>query len=189
METVVRTHTYRFELRSNRTASAVCQAGWSDCGGLATVYVSILRANGIPAHCLSGRNVKPDGTHVRMEFYAQDVGWVPADPALAIGAHSARAGFGSDRSDMVIMHYDLIRFEHQYCWLQGIGVVRSKNNEEGSVSGMTLNHTMTIETLPDEDQSPPVASVQNGTKKRKNSTTPRRRVSTRDVNHDGGPKP
>ena len=145
METVVRTHTYRFELRSNRTASAVCQAGWSDCGGLSTVYVSILRANGIPARCLSGRNVKPDGTHVRMEFYAQDIGWVPADPALAIAAHSARAGFGSERSDMVIMHYDLVRFEHQYCWLQGIGIVRSKNDEAGNASGMSLEHTMTIE--------------------------------------------
>ena len=65
METMVRTHVYRFELRSDRSASAVCKAGWSDCGGLATVYVSILRANGIPARCLSGRNLKPDGTHVR----------------------------------------------------------------------------------------------------------------------------
>ena len=106
MVAMVRTHTYRLEVRSDRSASAVCEAGWSDCGGLATVYVSILRANGIPARCLSGRTVKPDSTHVRMDFHAEGVGWVPGDPAVAISAHSADAGFGRERTDMVIMHYD-----------------------------------------------------------------------------------
>ena len=86
MQAMVKTYTYRFELKSDRSASAVCKAGWSDCGGLATVYVSILRSNGIPARCLSGRNVKPDSTHVRLDFYAEGVGWVPGDPALAIGS-------------------------------------------------------------------------------------------------------
>ena len=129
METMVRTHTYRFELMSDRSASAVCKAGWSDCGGLATVYVSILRANGIPARCLSGRNLKPDGTHVRLDFYAEGVGWVPGDPSQAIARHSADAGFGREPTDMVIMHFDLIRFQRQYHWLQGIGAVRSINRQ------------------------------------------------------------
>ena len=97
MKAMVRTLTYRFELKSDRRASAVCKAGWSDCGGLATVYVSILRANGIPARCLSGRNLKPDGTHVRLDFYAEGVGWVPGDPAQAIAEHSADACFGYER--------------------------------------------------------------------------------------------
>ena len=109
MEVMVKTHIYRFLLLSDRSASAVCKAGWSDCGGLATVYVSILRANGIPARCLSGRNLKPDGTHVRLEFYAEGVGWVSADPSQAISRHSAAAGFGREPTDMVIMHFDLIR--------------------------------------------------------------------------------
>lgn len=156
MEAMVQTHVYRFELRSDRSASAVCKAGWSDCGGLATVYVSILRANGIPARCLSGRNLKPDGTHVRMEFYAEGVGWVPADPSLAIARRSANGGFGREPTDMVIMHFDLIRFEHIYHWLQGIGAVRSINqNEEGSAAGMSLEHKMTVEVLAESDTPAP----------------------------------
>jgi transglutaminase-like putative cysteine protease len=127
MVAMVETHTYRFELTSDRSASAVCKAGWSDCGGLSTVYVSILRANGIPARCLSGRNLKPDGAHVRLDFYAEGIGWVPGDPALAIAKHSADAGFGREPTDMVIMHFDLIRHDRTYYWLQGIGVVRSIN--------------------------------------------------------------
>ena len=166
MEAMVRTHEYRFELLSDRSASAVCKAGWSDCGGLATVYVSILRANGIPARCLSGRNLKPDGTHVRMDFYAEGVGWVPGDPSMAIARHAAGAGFGQEQSDMVIMHFDLIRFHHQYCWLQGIGGVRSINEELGSGAGMTLEHKMTVEDLASDDEPAPAARPERS-KKRK----------------------
>jgi transglutaminase-like putative cysteine protease len=157
MQAMVRTHTYRFELKSDRSASAVCKAGWSDCGGLATVYVSILRSNGIPARCLSGRNVEPDSTHVRLDFYAEGVGWVPGDPALAISRHSAGAGFGREPTDMVIMHFDLIRFERLYHWLQGIGTVRSINqNHEGTGAGLRLEHAMTVEVLAESAAPTPV---------------------------------
>jgi transglutaminase-like putative cysteine protease len=165
METMVATHSYRFELKSDRSASAVCKAGWSDCGGLSTVYVSILRANGIPARCLSGRNLKPDGAHVRLEFYAEGVGWVPGDPALAISRHSADGGFGHEPTDMVIMHFDLIRVDHQYHWLQGIGAIRSINhNEEGNAAGMSLEHTMTVEVLTGDDKPTPAGP--DGTERR-----------------------
>jgi hypothetical protein len=173
MEAMVRTHTYRFELRSDRSATAVCKAGWSDCGGLATVYVSILRANGIPARCLSGRIVKPDSTHVRMDFYAEGVGWVPGDPAFAIGAHSADASFGRERSDMVIMHFDLIRFQRQYHWLQGIAAVRSINDEASSTAGMTLEHTMTVEERSDPDE--PAAGLTQPDEPKKRGTRKSRR--------------
>jgi transglutaminase-like putative cysteine protease len=166
MEVMVRTHIYRFELLSDRSASAVCKAGWSDCGGLATVYVSSLRANGIPARCLTGRNLKPDGAHVRLEFYAEGVGWVPGDPSRAIARRSADAGFGREPTDMVIMHFDLIRFERLYHWLQGIGAVRSINqNEAGSAAGMSLEHTMTVELL--ADSAVGAAAAPEGTERRK----------------------
>jgi transglutaminase-like putative cysteine protease len=156
MEAMVKGYKYRFELKSDRTASAVCKAGWSDCGGLATVYVSALRANGIPARCLTGRNFQPDGPHVRLEFYAAGVGWVPCDPSLAIARRSADAGFGREPTDMVIMHFDLIRFDQQYHWLQGIGAVRSINhNEEGRGAGMSLDHKMTVEILAQSDEPAP----------------------------------
>ena len=121
MESLVGTHTYRAELKANRSASAVAAAGWSDCGGLSTLYVGILRANGIPARCLTGRSIDPNTTHVKMDFYAEDVGWVPGDPAVAIGSHRAAAGFGRDHFDMVITHFDLVRLGGRYHWMQGIG--------------------------------------------------------------------
>jgi transglutaminase-like putative cysteine protease len=176
MKSMVRTYTYRFELKSDRSASAVCKAGWSDCGGLATVYVSILRANGIPARCLSGRNLKPDGTHVRLDFYAEGVGWVPGDPSLAISRGSADAGFGRESTDMVIMHFDLIRFQREYFWLQGIGVVRSINvNHDASGAGMSLDHAMIFEVLQEGDEPAPDTSPRDKSKKRKAAS--RRRAS------------
>ena len=57
---------------------------------------------------------------------------------------------------MVIMHFDLIKFERQYHWLQGIGTVRSINqNGEGSGAGLRLEHAMTVEVLPDGDAPAP----------------------------------
>ena len=82
-----------------------------------------------------------------MDFFAEGVGWVPGDPSVAIADDSALAGFGRESTDMVIMHFDLIRFQRQYHWLQGIGAVRSINrNDEGSTAGMSLEAAMTVET-------------------------------------------
>ncbi len=150
MATLVRTHTYRAELWSNRTASAVCASGWSDCGGLATIYVSILRANGIPARCLTGRSVDPNTPHVKMEFYSDGVGWVPGDPAVAIGSHRADAGFGREHFDMIITHFDLVRLNGKYQWLQGIATLQALNSGSGG-GKITLDHAMRVEVLPLEN--------------------------------------
>jgi transglutaminase-like putative cysteine protease len=157
LETVVTTHTYRFELNSIRTASAVAATGWSDCGGLSTLYVSILRAAGIPARCLCGRPLDPTKTHVKLDFYAEDVGWVPADPAVAVGSHRALAGFGREHFDMVITHFDLIRLHGKYHWMQGIGIAESLSGQ-GSGGGSSFEHTMAVEELPlDRDPKPILA--------------------------------
>ena len=67
---------------------------------------------------------------------------------------------------MVIMHFDLIRFERQYHWLQGIGAVRSINqNEAGSAAGMSLEHTMTVEVLAADDGPAPAGPEPDGAKK------------------------
>jgi hypothetical protein len=77
---------------------------------------------------------------------------------------------------MVIMHFDLIRFERQYHWLQGIGTVRSINqNHEGTGAGLRLEHAMTVEVLQDGDAPAPADSRRDGAKKRANAP-PRRRV-------------
>ena len=36
--------------------------------------------------------------------------------------------------------------------MQGIGAVRSINDEAASAAGMTLQHAMTVEELPDQDE-------------------------------------
>ena len=65
-----------------------------------------------------------------------------------------RRRFGREHSDMVIMHFDLIRLRHDYCWLQGIGASgRSGNDESGSGAGVTLDHAMTVEELPVGDEA------------------------------------
>ena len=157
MESLVKTHTYRAELWSNRSASAVCTSGWSDCGGLATIYVSILRANGIPARCLTGRSIDPNTTHVKMDFYADDVGWVPGDPAVAIGSHRAGAGFGREHFDMIIAHFDLVRLSGKYHWLQGIATLQALDTG-GNGGKISFDHAMRFEILPLESGANPAAS-------------------------------
>ncbi|MBR1415232.1 MAG: transglutaminase domain-containing protein [Prevotella sp.] len=53
-------------------------AGGGDCGNLSSIYISLLRAKGIPArHVVAiGAN---NNFHVWAEFYIQDFGWVPVD--------------------------------------------------------------------------------------------------------------
>src|SRR5262249_48918831 len=75
--------TYEWKGNMDRHATAICQAGKSDCGGLAIVFVSALRGNGVPARLVVGRwassaNLKsgdPYQYHVKAEFFAQGVGW------------------------------------------------------------------------------------------------------------------
>jgi transglutaminase-like putative cysteine protease len=174
MTTLVTTHTYRYDPTSDRSASAVCVAGWSDCGGLSTIYTSILRANGIPARCLAGRHLKLNRTHVRMDFYSEEVGWVPADPSVSIASHSVDAGFGREGSDMVIMHLDRIRFRgRDQCNLGGGLVFPQK--AQGSGAGMTLEHTMVVEDLSADGGPAPDASRPAGMQKRKSAPSRRRR--------------
>ena len=113
------------------------------------------------------------GLSPEWDFYAEGIGWVPADPSMAISEHSADAGFGRERTDMVIMHFDLIRFFHQYCWLQGIGAVRSKNEQEGTGAGMTLKHTMTVLDLGPDDEPAAAPTRPNRSPKRKSAPTRR----------------
>src|SRR5207253_3603258 len=82
---------YEFKAEMKRKVSVVCTAGKSDCAGLSMLYVAALRAHGIPARTLYGRwakstqpEAKLDGLvysqwHVKAEFFAAGIGWVPAD--------------------------------------------------------------------------------------------------------------
>ena len=49
-----------------------------DCGNLSSVFITLLRMQGIPARHLMG--FRPDGgLHVWADFYLQNYGWIPVD--------------------------------------------------------------------------------------------------------------
>ena len=97
-------------------ASRVCAVGKSDYAGITAVYVAALRANGIPARALCGRVVIFEGQptseswpHAKVEFFAQGIGWVPADVAGAIRSNRSPDGlefFGNDSAEFLTMHLD-----------------------------------------------------------------------------------
>jgi hypothetical protein len=106
--------------KSDWLASHVCAAPKTDAGGMAILYVSALRAGGIPARVLAGRRAESSGfepqskkaydvTHCRAEFFAPGVGWIPADVADAVLHDKSPEGlryFGLDDADFVTLHVD-----------------------------------------------------------------------------------
>lgn len=104
---------YRFPPPSpERRPAQVVADGGSDCGGLCALFVALLRGAGIPARCVVGRWAIPDRDedpqyHVRAEFHAAGVGWVPADPAGAVQWPGGVAqAFGRHEANFLVMHLD-----------------------------------------------------------------------------------
>jgi hypothetical protein len=58
--------------------SKILAAGGGDCGNLSSIYISLLRAKGIPARHVMAIRPNTD-FHIWAEFYIQDFGWVPVD--------------------------------------------------------------------------------------------------------------
>jgi Transglutaminase-like superfamily len=70
----------------SRRPSRVCKSLANDCGGLALLFVAVMRANDVPARTLFGRwaiqqTDKFDQAHVIAEFFVDKSGWVPVDIA------------------------------------------------------------------------------------------------------------
>lgn len=101
-----------------RRATEVCRDGTSDCSGLNGLLVALLRSQGVPARTLVGRwatSARADGTlrgvpyrqtHVKAEFWAERLGWVPVDAGLDVaytGDQAALLQFGQDAGDFVVM--------------------------------------------------------------------------------------
>lgn len=109
---------YRYEILPDQDhrVSRLCRAGKTDCAGLSTLFVSTLRANGVPArhlvghNAVSGRRGAATATldmqyHVRAEFFADSVGWVPVDLTLGLQT-PGDAHFGNDAGDHLTQHLD-----------------------------------------------------------------------------------
>ncbi len=112
---------YEYRPEMDRRASAVCRSTGSDCGGLSILVVAALRANGVPARTLYGRwatsadpNDKVGGVaynqeHVKAEFFARGVGWVPVDMASGVLHDKDPEGlryFGHDDGDFIVFNVD-----------------------------------------------------------------------------------
>jgi transglutaminase-like putative cysteine protease len=101
---------YKYDPEQDRHASKLCGGKTTDCGGMSVLFTAVMRANQVPARCLVGRwarsakaDDKLDGTvyyqwHVKAEFFARGVGWVPVDVA--------GNAFGDDPGDFLVMHID-----------------------------------------------------------------------------------
>jgi transglutaminase-like putative cysteine protease len=88
---------------------------------LTALYVAALRANGIPARQLVGRWAqsakknemlygKPwQQEHIKSEFYAGGIGWVPVDVSVAVD-YDKKPGslkhFGDDPGNFLTFHFD-----------------------------------------------------------------------------------
>jgi transglutaminase-like putative cysteine protease len=114
---------FRYEYKPegmDRHPSIVCKAGKSDCGGLSFLLVAVLRASGVPARPVVGRwaaSEQPPAkkgeapysqTHVKAEFFARGIGWIPVDLSSGIidDSRGEFAYFGNDDGDFVVMHVD-----------------------------------------------------------------------------------
>jgi hypothetical protein len=146
-----------------RQASKVCSDLRTDCGGFAVLLVSALRANRIPARALCGRWAKSAGTneplmqmHVKAEFWAEGIGWIPCDLSSAV--QFDRNGttlryFGDDPGDHLVQHTDTdLRFDTVYFgekaqafvqraayWVRGAGTpTESRERETWQVENLPL---------------------------------------------------
>lgn len=80
-----------FDEDSSDDVLEVLDSGSGNAAGIADAFVSMLRANGVPARPVRGLLVTQDGElpfYSWVEFYLHGFGWVPADPARGIGAGS-----------------------------------------------------------------------------------------------------
>ncbi|MBR0037608.1 MAG: transglutaminase domain-containing protein [Bacteroidales bacterium] len=83
------------------TLSKILKDGGGDCGNLSSIYISLLRAKGIPARHVVAFAAN-NNFHVWAEFYIQDFGWVPVDVTYKNGNPRGNY-FGRYNYNMVIV--------------------------------------------------------------------------------------
>jgi hypothetical protein len=96
-----------------RRPSQVCKSFANDCGGLALLFVAVMRANDVPARTLFGRwaieQTDSYGQHhVMAEFFVEKSGWVPVDVSgtLVHKPKDPNAFFGNTDGQFLTFHVD-----------------------------------------------------------------------------------
>ncbi|HEX3314152.1 MAG TPA: transglutaminase-like domain-containing protein [Gemmataceae bacterium] len=98
---------------SQHSASQVCTAGKSDCGGMSCQFAALMRSQKVPARLIAGRwaeseKGKDTKVHVKAEFFCAGVGWVPVDCSVAVGDKKGPdfAFFGNEGGDFLAFAAD-----------------------------------------------------------------------------------
>ncbi|MEX1138136.1 MAG: transglutaminase-like domain-containing protein [Bacteroidota bacterium] len=82
-------YSYALEYSTIRNISDYClKKNYGDCGQAALLFITLCRANGIPARWQSGWLTIPGGKtiHDWTEIYINPYGWVPVDPYMGVFA-------------------------------------------------------------------------------------------------------
>jgi hypothetical protein len=166
-QTIAANFTYEYLGAQNRRASHVCAAGKSDCGGLSVLFATVMRSQGVPARTLAGRwaqSAKPGDKvgavaylqeHIKAEFFANGVGWVPVDPSAAV-LHDQTPGkltyFGTDRGDFLTLHLDNdLMVDTVHFGVRTLRLMQSAAywaTGTGTVSGAESKENWEVEVLP-----------------------------------------
>jgi transglutaminase-like putative cysteine protease len=107
---------YEYKAEQDRRASLICATNRTDCGGISGLFVSTMRANSVPARMLFGTWAHSDppgkqlaNAHVKAEFYAEGIGWVPVELSAMTGTNrpaNPMDCFGTFNADFVTFHVD-----------------------------------------------------------------------------------
>lgn len=164
---ITRSMKYDYELKMDRRASHLCEADEADCGGMCVLFAAAMRANDVPARLLCGRwakSSKPGAElngvvynqqHVKAEFFAEGLGWVPVDLSSAVVHDKTEEGlqyFGHDRGDFLTIHVDpemevdTIHFGRKsFAFMQGFHYWVTG---DGKIEGETMKLDWQVEVLP-----------------------------------------
>lgn len=88
-------YSYALEYSTIRNIGEYClMKSYGDCGQAALLFITLCRANGIPARWQSGWLTIPGGKtiHDWTEIYVNPYGWVPVDPYMGVFAMQYFAG-------------------------------------------------------------------------------------------------
>jgi transglutaminase-like putative cysteine protease len=117
--------------------------------GLANLYLAILRINEIPARFVVCRPLlefkdqenqvldtrfDEQTTDVLVEFWTDDIGWIPTDIVRAAGYHEPSELFGKMEGYFLALHFDIVQFtKGEYVFLDRMNWARNAGLEEAKV--------------------------------------------------------
>lgn len=124
-----RSLTYGNAYTGLHTITELMRTKKGDCGNFSSVFISLLRAKGIPARHLVMIEPGQGEYHVRADFYIPGYGWIPADPTFQNSNPSANY-FGRFSGNYAVMslgidslveapedpHFIVVLLQSYLCW-------------------------------------------------------------------------